>query len=70
MGGVSDLKLTISTFILLLQKEIALYTASKINSEFYWFDIDGDVDPLFKVNPSSRGIVIIYLISTFFVFFI
>lgn len=30
------------------QKEIALYTASKINSEFCWFDIDGDVDPLFK----------------------
>ncbi|WRX10011.1 Tetratricopeptide repeat - like 5 [Theobroma cacao] len=30
------------------QKEIALYTASKVNSEFYWFDIDGDIDPLFK----------------------
>lgn len=30
------------------QKEIALYTASKINSEFSWFDIDGDIDPLFK----------------------
>ncbi|XP_059623972.1 suppressor of RPS4-RLD 1 isoform X1 [Cornus florida] len=30
------------------QKEIALYTASKISSEFCWFDIDGDVDPLFK----------------------
>eukprot|EP00258_Populus_trichocarpa_P044927 XP_024460946.1 suppressor of RPS4-RLD 1 isoform X1 [Populus trichocarpa] len=30
------------------QKEIALYTASKINSEFCWFDIDGDIDPLFK----------------------
>ncbi|KAM1174936.1 hypothetical protein ACFX19_027996 [Malus domestica] len=30
------------------QKEIALYTASKINSEFYWFDIDGDIDSLFK----------------------
>lgn len=32
-----------------LQKEIALYTASKINSEFCWFDIDGDIDSLFKV---------------------
>ncbi|KAK2967664.1 hypothetical protein RJ640_030535 [Escallonia rubra] len=30
------------------QKEIALYTASKINSEFSWFDIDGDINPLFK----------------------
>ncbi|KAF5191664.1 Suppressor of rps4-rld [Thalictrum thalictroides] len=30
------------------QKEIALYTASKFNSEFCWFDIDGDIDPLFK----------------------
>ncbi|GAB4849033.1 Suppressor of RPS4-RLD 1 [Ancistrocladus abbreviatus] len=30
------------------QKEIALYTASKINNEFCWFDIDGDIDPLFK----------------------
>jgi hypothetical protein len=35
---------------ILLQKEIALYTASKINSEFCWFDIDGDIDPLFKVK--------------------
>ncbi|GAV58758.1 TPR_1 domain-containing protein/TPR_11 domain-containing protein [Cephalotus follicularis] len=30
------------------QKEIALYTASKVNSEFSWFDIDRDIDPLFK----------------------
>ncbi|GLT68821.1 hypothetical protein SLA2020_410190 [Shorea laevis] len=30
------------------QKEIALYTASKVNSDFCWFDIDGDIDPLFK----------------------
>ncbi|XP_021735079.1 suppressor of RPS4-RLD 1-like isoform X2 [Chenopodium quinoa] len=30
------------------QKELALYTASKLNSEFCWFDIDGDIDPLFK----------------------
>lgn len=30
------------------QKEIALYTASKLTSEFCWFDIDGDLDPLFK----------------------
>jgi hypothetical protein len=34
----------------LLQKESALYTASKFNSEFCWFDIDGDIDPLFKVR--------------------
>lgn len=33
----------------ILQKEIALYTASKVNTEFCWFDIDGDLDPLFKV---------------------
>ncbi|OWM82121.1 hypothetical protein CDL15_Pgr001695 [Punica granatum] len=32
----------------LLQKEIALYTASKGNTEFCWFDLDGDIDPLFK----------------------
>ncbi|EPS60222.1 hypothetical protein M569_14582, partial [Genlisea aurea] len=30
------------------QKEIALYTASKFNSEFSWFNLDGDIDPLFK----------------------
>ncbi|XVE87036.1 hypothetical protein DITRI_Ditri18aG0083600 [Diplodiscus trichospermus] len=30
------------------QKEIALYTAFNVNSEFCWFDIDGDIDPLFK----------------------
>ncbi|KAM1073773.1 hypothetical protein TB2_018419 [Malus domestica] len=30
------------------QKEVALYTASRINSEFCWFDIDGDIDSLFK----------------------
>ncbi|WCJ31344.1 Tetratricopeptide repeat (TPR)-like superfamily protein [Euphorbia peplus] len=30
------------------QKELALYTASKVNSEFCWFDIDGDINPLFK----------------------
>lgn len=32
-----------------MQKEIALYTASKLNTEFCWFDIDGDLDSLFKV---------------------
>ncbi|KAK9286712.1 hypothetical protein L1049_015115 [Liquidambar formosana] len=37
-----------STSSYFLPKEIALYTASKINSEFCWFDIDGDIDPLFK----------------------
>ncbi|KAH6838164.1 Tetratricopeptide repeat superfamily protein [Perilla frutescens var. hirtella] len=30
------------------QKEIVLYTASKFNTEFSWFDLDGDIDPLFK----------------------
>lgn len=35
--------------MLLMQKEIALYAASKITTEFTWFDIDGDIDPLFKV---------------------
>ncbi|CAN8328331.1 unnamed protein product [Cochlearia groenlandica] len=30
------------------QKEIALYTASRISSEFFCFDIDGDLDPMFK----------------------
>lgn len=39
-----------NTFFLPLQKEIALYTASKFNGDFCWFDIDGDVDALFKVK--------------------
>jgi tetratricopeptide (TPR) repeat protein len=30
------------------QKELALYTASKVSSEFLCFDIDGDIDPMFK----------------------
>ncbi|KAK7263223.1 hypothetical protein RJT34_30810 [Clitoria ternatea] len=30
------------------QKEIALYTASKFNGDFCWFDIDGDIDAIFK----------------------
>ncbi|MED6182934.1 Suppressor of RPS4-RLD 1 [Stylosanthes scabra] len=30
------------------QKEIALYTASKFNGDFCWFDIDGDIDAVFK----------------------
>ncbi|VVB09911.1 unnamed protein product [Arabis nemorensis] len=30
------------------QKEIALYTASKVSSGFFCFDIDGDIDPVFK----------------------
>lgn len=37
------------------QKEIVLYTASKINSEFCWFDIDGDIDPLFKEYWCKRS---------------
>ncbi|GMI78422.1 SUPPRESSOR OF RPS4-RLD 1, SUPPRESSOR OF RPS4-RLD 3 [Hibiscus trionum] len=32
------------------QKEIALYTASKFNTEFSQFNIDGDFDTLFKEN--------------------
>ncbi|PPS19676.1 hypothetical protein GOBAR_AA00895 [Gossypium barbadense] len=40
------------------QKEIALYTASKVNSEFSWFDIDGDIDPLFKVDLFCCKIVL------------
>lgn len=36
--------------LFILQKEIALYTASRVNSEFCFFDIDDDLDPLFKVN--------------------
>ncbi|RWR81440.1 suppressor of RPS4-RLD 1 [Cinnamomum micranthum f. kanehirae] len=51
--AVLDLELdTMEKFVLqcmaFYQKELALYTASKINSEFCWFDIDGDIDPLFK----------------------
>ncbi|KAH9300863.1 hypothetical protein KI387_012446, partial [Taxus chinensis] len=30
------------------QREVALYTASKANVIFFWFDIDGDIHPLFK----------------------
>ncbi|KFK30365.1 hypothetical protein AALP_AA7G251800 [Arabis alpina] len=30
------------------QKEIALYTASKVSSDFICFDIDNDIDPVFK----------------------
>jgi hypothetical protein len=51
-----------------LHKEIGLYTASKINSEFSWFDIDGDIDPLFKVVPKSfpHGTNLLVAISTNF----
>ncbi|KAK9165906.1 hypothetical protein Scep_001097 [Stephania cephalantha] len=37
------------------QKEIALYTASKVNSEFCWFDIDEDINPLFKEYWCKRA---------------
>lgn len=40
---------SVSVYLHLLQKEMALYTAAKITSEFSWFDVDGDIDPLFKV---------------------
>ncbi|KAJ6841917.1 suppressor of RPS4-RLD 1 [Iris pallida] len=51
--AVLDLELdSVDKFVLqcsaFYQKEIALYSASKFNSEFCWFDIDRDVDPLFK----------------------
>ncbi|ONK64775.1 uncharacterized protein A4U43_C07F29780 [Asparagus officinalis] len=51
--GVLDVELdSMDKFVLqclaFYQKEMALYTASKVNTEFCWFDIDGDVDPLFK----------------------
>lgn len=45
-------------YYLFLQKEIALYTASKFNSEFCWFDLDGDIDPLFKVNDYNGTFLI------------
>lgn len=41
-----------------LQKEIALYTASKANLEFSQFNIDDDVDPLFKVNFIFKSILL------------
>ncbi|XP_077214890.1 tetratricopeptide repeat (TPR)-like superfamily protein [Tasmannia lanceolata] len=52
-NAVLDLELdSVEKFVLqclaFYQKEVALYTASKICSEFCWFDIDGDLDPLFK----------------------
>ncbi|CAF2032728.1 hypothetical protein HID58_078803 [Brassica napus] len=36
------------------EKEIALYTASKASSEFSCFDIDGDLDQMFKIICLSR----------------
>ncbi|XP_078430311.1 tetratricopeptide repeat (TPR)-like superfamily protein isoform X2 [Wolffia australiana] len=51
--AVLDLELdSLGKFVLqclsFYQKEIALYTASRVSSEFIHFDIDGDIDPLFK----------------------
>lgn len=45
----ADIWVHLLPFLFSLQKEIALYTASKLSSEFCWFDIDGDINPLFKV---------------------
>lgn len=42
-------------FYVYLQKEIALYTAFKVNSDFCWFDIDRDIDPHFKVDCDANG---------------
>lgn len=43
---------TVDTFLIqclaFYQNEISLYTASKLSSEFCWFDIDGDINPMFK----------------------
>ncbi|KAL0450193.1 UNVERIFIED_CONTAM: Suppressor of RPS4-RLD 1, partial [Sesamum latifolium] len=38
-------------------KEIALYTASKFNTEFSWFDLDGDIDPLFKYRMAGLAAI-------------
>ncbi|XP_072951320.1 suppressor of RPS4-RLD 1 [Typha angustifolia] len=51
--AVLDLELdSVDKFVLqcmaFYQKEIALYTASKVKFEFFQFNIDNDVDPLFK----------------------
>ncbi|KAJ4760063.1 Tetratricopeptide repeat protein 13 [Rhynchospora pubera] len=51
--AVLDLELdSVDKFVLqclaFYQKEIALYTASKVNFEFSQFNIDDDIDPLFK----------------------
>lgn len=43
------LKYTWFCHFLIFQKEMALYTASKLINEFNEFDIDGDINPLFKV---------------------
>ena len=45
-----QLRYKVISLLFFLQKEIALYTASKLSSEFCWFDIDGDINPLFKVT--------------------
>lgn len=42
--------LCFNVFFVILQKEIALYTASKFSYEFCSFDIDGDIAALFKVK--------------------
>ncbi|KAK4799344.1 hypothetical protein SAY86_024709 [Trapa natans] len=54
--AVLDLELdSVDKFVLqclaFYQKEIALYTASKVNSEFHWF---GDVNPLFKRRLDNK----------------
>ncbi|ONM27966.1 Suppressor of RPS4-RLD 1 [Zea mays] len=41
------------------QKEMALYIASKANLEFSQFNIDDDVDPLFKVKYRMAGLAAI-----------
>jgi len=39
-----------------------LYTASKVSSEFLCFDIDGDIDPMFKVITLSLSLSLSLLI--------
>lgn len=51
-----------------MQKEIALYTASKITSEFSWFDIDADIDPLFKVIEDEDFFMCLICLSFFCLF--
>lgn len=46
---IASFTITLKVIPFSLQKEIALYTASKVTSEFLCFDIDGDIDPMFKV---------------------
>lgn len=43
-----------------------MYTASKVSSEFLCFDIDGDIDPMFKVIYLSLDISDVAIKSDFY----